>query len=69
VRHLTCSALAQMVTGSNFDMAIAVLANVIRAGPAFSRQLSGRSYDSKKWRCLSRCYTLDFLRNAEEDAQ
>jgi hypothetical protein len=43
VKHVTCSALAQMVTGSNFDMAIAVLANVIRAGPAFSRQLSGRS--------------------------
>ena len=44
----TCLALAHIVTGSNFEMAIAALANVSWAGPAFSRQLSGRSWHSKK---------------------
>ena len=43
VKRITCLALAQIVTGSNFEMAIAVLSNVFRAGSACSRQLSGRS--------------------------
>lgn len=50
----TCLALAHNVTGSNFEMAIAVLANTSWAGPAFSLQLSGRSWHPKEiWKMFT----------------